>query len=129
MAQLTATGRTGKRYCEKLLLSGGDVRRAPLSLRRDLAVIAVERLMEPKQRSEHLLCGVVKQAIRDIGARPQDDSQVDWHHHHLDIYLEAFGVEPECVQGILEGLGLWEPEDIYRYPSSNTPSKMLDSMA
>jgi hypothetical protein len=113
MAQLTAQGRTGKSYCERLLRTGADIRTAPLSLRKDLAIMAIRRLMAPRTRSENLLVGVVSQAIRDIGARPQDESLLDWHAGHLDCYLEAFGVEPECVQHILKGLGLWDKRDFF----------------
>ena len=110
---LTATGRTGKQVCNSVLHGQMDLSATALSLRANLAQIAMRRLMEPTTLEGNLLTEVVCQAVRDIGIGGPNDSFVSWHRGELDPFFVAFGVEPECAKNILVGTRLWTRYDVY----------------
>lgn len=111
---LTATGRTGRETAGRVCAGTLKITETPLSFRARLAEIAVRRLMAPETRETRLMTEVVCQAVRDVGIGGPWDSYKQWHRQQLNPYFEAFGVEPECVEGILRGVRLWHRRDVYR---------------
>ena len=104
------SSRVGRDAAQAILRGKMKLEKTRLSFRRNLAETAILRLLDPPTRESKLLAQVVGQAFRDIGGR--EDSLGAWRRGELDIFLEAFGAEPECCKDILRTLHLWEPRDV-----------------
>ena len=125
------SARAGRDTVANLLAGRGDLRKSRLSVRRNLAEIAITRLMmidlPPETKpgpEEKLIIGIVAQAVRDIG-KPGACSLRDWKRQHtpLDGYLELMGANPECARDVLRTLHLWRSEDI-RPPPRRPPVRV-----